>query len=93
MSIQPMNDITATYFKFTLMTPGADVMEQAATNSGIGFSYTSIVYIKTNYCGYQGVDPSEFTQTEIDTLISELESLTGLPVDGAYSQSDVASEG
>lgn len=81
------NSVEATWFKFVFTSPNSDTMIEAWNNVGLSMEYSMIMYRDSLYCGYGGVVPSDFTQTEMDNIIAEIESLTGLPVSGPYDNS------
>lgn len=80
----------STYFGFIFSQPNADYMIEAAQNATAEFDYQSIVYYGSKYCGYGNIVPSDLTQSEMDSLMSSIETVTGLPVDGPYTESDIS---
>lgn len=76
----------ALYLKFPGTIPPSSTLREAANNQDVPFDPQGIVAPAgaPRYVGYGDGSTSDLTDTELNDLIANIESMTGLNIEGAY---------
>lgn len=77
------------YLKFPGGAPPSDTLRTVANNQSVAFDPTPIAVTGSRYMGFENTTKSSISDTDLNNIISGIESATGQSVDGAYTPNEV----
>lgn len=77
------------YLKFPGGTPPSDTLRSVAQNQNVSFDPESIAIAGGRYMGFGDTTTSDISDTDLDAIISSVESATGQQIDGAHAPDEI----
>lgn len=77
------------YLKFPGGSPPSDTLRSVAVNQNVSFDSEAIAAAGSRYLGFSNTTKADISDTDLNNIISEIESVTGQSVDGAYEPNEI----
>lgn len=79
----------AIIYQFPGGPPDNDSLRERASEEGVSFDPQRVITIGPRWKGYTGIDQSDLSQSEEDSIMSALVDMTGQNVSGPYTRDEV----
>lgn len=77
------------YLKFPGGSPPSDTLRAVARNQSVSFDPESIAVLGSRYMGFSNTTKADISDTDLNNIISAVESATGQQIDGAYAPTEI----
>lgn len=78
------------YLKFPGGHPPSDTLRTVAVNQSVSFDPEPIAADRSRFMGFENTTKSDVSDTDLNNIISGIESATGQSVDGVYTPNEVS---